>query len=92
MWHHAPGIFRPGVWHSLKLVVRGKSVKCFIDQKLLVSDLSPTLDQGSVGLTSRCTVAKFRRIKVTDASGRVLFEGFPALDPIPSAAAVVRSR
>jgi hypothetical protein len=85
-WHEAPTVFKPGDWHSLKLEARQKSINCFIDHIIMFSDSNPPLNQGSVGLTSRFTVARFRRIRVTDPGGRVLFEGPPTLDPIPAAA------
>jgi serine/threonine protein kinase len=79
-WNQAPTVFKPGVWHSLRLEVRQNSIKCFIDQDIRFSDSNPRLNRGSVGLTSKFTVARFRRIKVTDPGGKVLFEGPPTLD------------
>jgi hypothetical protein len=84
IWKNAPTVFKPGDWHSLRLEVRQKSIKCFIDQNIMFSDSNPPLNRGSVGLTSRFTVARFRRIRATDPGGRVLFEGPPTLDRMPA--------
>jgi serine/threonine protein kinase len=67
-------------WYSIKLEVRGKSVKCFVDGDLIFEDTHPTLAHGQVALEIRNSQGRFRRISVTSPDGSLLWKGPPTLD------------
>ncbi len=75
-----------GRWYPVKIEVRGKSVKCYFGNNLMFQDSHPTLDHGWIGLGSWRAQVRFRRIKVTDPDGAVLFEGLPEIDSPADAA------
>ena len=70
-----------GKWYPFRIEVRGRSVKCYFDNTLLFDDAHPSLSRGRIGLGSYRAEVRFRRIKITDLDGRVLFEGLPEIDP-----------
>ncbi len=70
-----------GRWYPVKIEVRGRSVTCYFDNSLMFDDAHPSLSHGRIGLGSYRAQARFRRIKITDPNGRVLFEGLPEIDP-----------
>jgi hypothetical protein len=70
-------------WYRLKVEVRGKSCRLFLDGKLLATHTEMPSPAGQVGLRTVGTAARFRSLKVTDQAGKVLFEGLPPLPPAP---------
>jgi hypothetical protein len=72
-----------GRWYAAKIEVRKGNIKCYLDNKLILSESNHAFSRGRVGLGTGKVRARFRRIKLTAPDGRVLFEGLP--DPRPPA-------
>jgi hypothetical protein len=70
-------------WSRLKVEVRGKTCRLFLDGKLLATHGQLPSPAGQVGLRTVGTAARFRNLKLTDPAGKVLFEGLPPLPPEP---------
>jgi hypothetical protein len=66
-------------WYRLKVEVRGRTCRLFLDGKLLATHKEVPSPGGQVGMRTVKTAARFRNIKVTDPAGKVLFEGLPPL-------------
>jgi hypothetical protein len=66
-------------WHSLKLEVRGETFRGYIDDLLQFEQTDARFTHGRICFYTWGAAARFRRIKVTDPQGRVLFEGLPEL-------------
>ena len=64
-----------GCWYRLRVEARGERVKLFLDGKLLVTVDAGERLRGCVGLVTNPAQARFRNLKVTDATGEVLLEG-----------------
>jgi serine/threonine-protein kinase len=62
-------------WYPMRVEVRGNTFKMYLDGKLLASVSSDQYPRGCVGLTTTNCTARFRNVKVTDPSGKVLLEG-----------------
>jgi hypothetical protein len=75
----APGKTVLDQWYKLKVEVRGKTCRLFLEGKLLATHTAVPAPSGQVGLRTVGTAARFRNIKVTDPAGKVLFEGLPTL-------------
>jgi serine/threonine protein kinase len=76
-WVGAKGELQDGKWYPVSIRVRGKAVKCFFNDNLMFDDVHPSLSQGRIGFGSADAQMRFRRIKVIDPDGTVLFEGLP---------------
>ena len=76
-WVGAKGELQDGKWYPVSIKVRGKAVKCFFNNNLMFDDVHPSLLQGQIGFGSADAQIRFRRIKVIDPDGTVLFEGLP---------------
>ncbi|HEV3299724.1 MAG TPA: serine/threonine-protein kinase [Planctomycetaceae bacterium] len=72
-----------GRWYRLRVEVRGKTFKMFLDGKMLTSASSDKYPRGCVGLATVFCAARFRNIRVTDPSGKVLLEGVQGILPMP---------
>jgi formylglycine-generating enzyme required for sulfatase activity/serine/threonine protein kinase len=68
-------------WYSLKLEVRGDTFHGYLDGALQFEQTNPQFTNGRICLFTWATSARFRRIKISDPQGRVLFEGLPELPP-----------
>jgi formylglycine-generating enzyme required for sulfatase activity/serine/threonine protein kinase len=69
-------------WYSLKIEVRGDTFRASLDGVLQFEKTAdPQFTQGRICLFTDATAARFRRIKVSDPQGKVLFEGVPELPP-----------
>jgi tetratricopeptide (TPR) repeat protein len=80
---YAKGQSKKGCWYRLRVEARGERVKMFLDGKLLMTvDVGERL-RGCVGLLTNPAHARFRNLKVTDATGQVLWEGVQAVLPRP---------
>jgi Sulfatase-modifying factor enzyme 1 len=66
-------------WYSLKLEVRGDTFRAYLDGVLQFEQIDERFTHGRICLFTNDTAARFRRIKVTDPQGKVLFEGLPEL-------------
>jgi alpha-N-arabinofuranosidase len=77
-----------GEWYKVRVRCEGNRVQAWLgDQQVCDATLPADLEHaGCVGLGAWQTTAEFRNCKVTDLSGKVLFDGVPEL-PKPNNAA-----
>ena len=66
-------------WYKMEVRVRGSKVECFVDGVSVVKLDHDRHKAGRVGLRTFKTQVRFRNLKVTDPTGKVLFEGLPDL-------------
>jgi WD40 repeat protein len=71
----AKGQSKKGCWYRVRVEARGERVKMFLDGKLLMTVAAGQRLRGCVGLVTNPAHARFRNLKVTDATGMVLWEG-----------------
>jgi tetratricopeptide (TPR) repeat protein len=76
-----PGRTEKDRWYRVRVEARGNSFKMFLDGKLLTVGYHEDYPRGCVGLFAAPSSARFRNLKVTDPSGKVLLEGVPAVLP-----------
>ena len=77
------GQSKKGCWYRLRVEARGDRFKMFLDGKLLTTFESDQYPRGCVGLRTKEAHARFRNLKVTDATGKVLLEGVQDVLPKP---------
>jgi tetratricopeptide (TPR) repeat protein len=77
----AKGQSKKGCWYRLRVEARGERVKMFLDGKLLMTVDAGERLRGCVGLVTNPVHARFRNLKVTDATGKVLWEGVQNILP-----------
>jgi hypothetical protein len=68
-------------WYALKVKVRGDAYWAYLDGALQFVQTDTRFTHGRICLFTATAAARFRRIKVTDPRGKVLFEGLPELPP-----------
>ena len=68
-------------WYSLKVEVRGDTFRAYLDGVLQFEQTDARFTHGRICLFTDNAAARFRRIKVSDPQGKVLFEGLPELPP-----------
>ncbi len=68
-------------WYSLKVEVRGDTFRAYLDGVLQFEQTDARFTNGRMCLFTDIAAARFRRIKVSDPQGNVLFEGLPDLLP-----------
>jgi serine/threonine protein kinase len=66
-------------WYRMEVRVRGSALECFVDGASVAKVEHNRYKDGRVGLRTYKTQARFRNLKVTDPSGKVLFEGLPEM-------------
>ena len=66
-------------WSRIRVKLRGDSIEGYVDDELLVQGKDDRRLKGYVGLRTWAGPARFRNLKVTDASGKVLWDGLPEL-------------
>jgi hypothetical protein len=71
-----------GRWYAVRLEVRGRTCKVYLNGELVGEYGISDHPAGRVGLRTWDTSARFRNIRVVDPQGKVLFEGLP---PLPDA-------
>jgi WD40 repeat protein/tetratricopeptide (TPR) repeat protein len=74
-----PGTATLDRWHKVRVEVRGRVCRLFLDDKAVAESSGVPAAAGQVGLRTFGTAGRFRNIKVTDPKGKVLFEGLPEL-------------
>ena len=60
------GKLRPNSWYKLKIIARGTSIQCFLNDSPVVSAFDPTYTVGKFGLVTFKTAADFEYINVTE--------------------------
>jgi formylglycine-generating enzyme required for sulfatase activity/serine/threonine protein kinase/FKBP-type peptidyl-prolyl cis-trans isomerase len=68
-------------WYSLKIETRGDTFRAYLDDVLQLEQTDARFTHGRICLYTSGAAARFRRIKVSDPQGKVLFEGLPELPP-----------
>ena len=73
------GRIETGKWYPIRVRCEGNRIQIWLDgeQVLDYTDARNPNLQGRVGIGTWATQAKFRKLKVTDLDGKVLFEGLP---------------
>jgi serine/threonine protein kinase len=67
-------------WHTMRVKVRGEQIQCFMDDDQICDFPDARHPRGYVALATTKTATRFKNLKVTDASGRVLVDGVRDLD------------
>ncbi len=68
-------------WVPIRVSVKGNRIEAYLNNQLLYN-YTDTIHQflhGAVGIGSWSTAVSYKNLKVTDASGKVLFTGFPEI-------------
>ncbi len=74
-------------WHKLRISCRGRNVKAYWDDKLILSSTLDQVPSNEIALWVNYTEAYYRNIKVTSPNGReVYFEGTPEDVKLPAVA------
>jgi formylglycine-generating enzyme required for sulfatase activity len=66
-------------WYTVKIEVRGEIFRAYVDGVLQFEKTDPRFTHGRIAVSTWNAAARFRRIKVSDPQGKVLFEGLPEL-------------
>lgn len=75
-----PRIVRPNTWHAVRVRVRGKTVETYFDGQPIHRAQPPMPARGMVGVRVVDSGAmRFTDLKVTDPTGKVLWQGLPDL-------------
>jgi WD40 repeat protein len=75
------GSLTMGRWYRIRIEVRGKQHKIYLDDHKLFEFVDEESGQGRIGLRTYRTSASFRRFRVMAPPGKVLQEGLPRLPP-----------
>ena len=75
----APGKTDPTKWQKIKVEVRGRTCRLFVDGSVVVQAVDVPTAVGQVGLRTFGTAGRFRNLMVTDPHDKVLFKGLPEL-------------
>jgi hypothetical protein len=83
-WGRNPGMYVEGRidanrWYDMRVEVRGKDYRCFLDGRELFSCRDERFTRGRIGISSLNSVVRFRDIRVTTPEGRLLWRGLPDL-------------
>jgi formylglycine-generating enzyme required for sulfatase activity/serine/threonine protein kinase len=73
-------------WYSLKFEARGDRFRVYVDGVLQFDQTDARFTRGRICLVTWGTTARFRRIKISDPQGLVLFEGLPELPSVSNKA------
>jgi hypothetical protein len=73
-----PGRLENGKWYRVRIKVRKKSARVYLDGRPILETAALPSTGRLIGLDT-ASPARFQNIRVTDASGKVLFEGLPVL-------------
>jgi formylglycine-generating enzyme required for sulfatase activity len=68
-------------WYSLKVEARGDTFRAYLDGVLQFEQTDARFTHGRICLYTWNAAARFRRVKVSDPQGTVLFDGLPELPP-----------
>lgn len=73
------GSVEAGKWYRIRIEARGSQFKIHLDGQKLFEERIDGFDRGGIGFRTYSCTARYRNIRVTDPSGKVLFEGLPNL-------------
>lgn len=74
------GTLAVGPWHKVRVEVRGKLVRAFLNGERILATENSSFVNGRVGLGSwNTTTVRFRDISVTSPDGTLLWSGLPML-------------
>lgn len=73
------GTITPKEWQHIRIVVSGNRIAAYLNNQLLYNytDTIHPILHGAVGLGSWSTAVSYKNLKVTDATGKTLYAGFP---------------
>ena len=81
-------------WYRVRVVVRGPSIRAWLDDELLFDILDERYHQGGIGLVNWMTSTRWRNLQVRASNGALLLDKLPSpentLQPSRSADAVTR--
>ncbi len=60
------GKIKPNQWYTLKVVVRGQNIKCFINDNPVINAFDSTYSVGKFGVVTFKTMADFEYLRVTE--------------------------
>jgi serine/threonine protein kinase len=70
-------LIEPERWYRHRVEVRGSHIRCFLDDELIHDADKGKHPRGGVGIATWEANARYRKLKVADPDGKVLFEGLP---------------
>ena len=68
-----PGSIETGKWYDVKIVLRGSSIRCYLDGQLIHDVDDPTYKAGGIGLGSWRTSVEYKDVLVTAPDGKKLY-------------------
>lgn len=72
-------------WHNCRTIVKGETLECYLDRKLIWKENGISYDQGRVGIRvwnrNDDKSSRVRNLIVKDLARNVLWEGLPSLPP-----------
>ena len=81
-------------WYRVRVVVRGPSIRAWLDDELLFDILDERYHQGGIGLVNWMASTRWRNLQVRDSNGAILLDELPSpentLQPSRPADAVTR--
>jgi hypothetical protein len=66
-------------WDSLRIEKKGNIIVYYVNHKEIFRELNDRIKRGAFALATVNADARFRKIKITGAAGRVMLEGLPNL-------------
>ena len=66
-------------WYRLRVTVRGKSIRAWVDDRLLFDVEDARLAQGGIGFGNWLATTRWRNLSVRDSQGTLLLDRFPDL-------------
>ncbi|WP_144972885.1 protein kinase domain-containing protein [Bremerella volcania] len=77
---YQPGPYENNRWYLLRAEVRGRSIRVWLDDKLMFQTDNKQLPKGRIGLATWNSMVRWRNLIVTDPDGKLLWKGFPEVD------------
>ncbi len=68
-------------WYAMRVEIRGSQIRCIVDGVEIFSCTDVSHANGKIGLGTWNSRVKWRNLTVTDPDGKLLWEGFPDLNP-----------
>jgi len=77
---YRPGAYENNRWYKMQAEVRGRSIRVWLDDKLMFQTDNPHFPSGRIGLATWNSIVRWRNLTVTDPDGKLLWKGFPIGD------------